>query len=387
MYKSKEFDLSVKKITINGKSIVTPKRAIYVSQQKYSEAKVITDRNVEGLSETFKKITKDKLEAMNFDSGTERKFTSSINNPIDQSGAYADIHYFLFHYDTRTTLERKTSQRTSSIPTKKETEYLCDLINNSRNDFIVPPLMPYLNGDQYIDFLGEFLDVVPSFDSKQVGGLVSSLVTREDQSNIIDFYKKNKLNIILFDLYGSSPDRYYPSINMLMRNFKSERFEDEDKTLLSTNVRFGRPRKTTPIAPAKDLLSPYAGFDSFGRAHVMKIGGNLPPNPEPSLPRVFERNDYGYYLQIAHPSEIRENLDVGYIRDQEFERMHSNNYSELIKALNALNQGKECNEIEDTLSNGNSMTEYLRTKRQMPEKIWKEFLTPPKQHDLDEYFF
>jgi len=383
--KSKEFPLNSKKIIINDKSIYTPKKIIYSSSKKYSEGMLIKDKH-RGISESFKKITKDKLISMGLNSHIERKFINDLINGIEKTESYKDIHYFLIRFDSRTSKERKNQERSSSIPETKEIEYLFDILNHGYNDVIIPPIMPYLTGSQYITFLDEFYQTYPSYNSRIIGGLISSGLSRDEQADIIKYYMKKDVDVINYDLYGKSPDRDYPSINMLMRELDNKQKRDS-KLLLASNVRFGRPRKTTYSAPAKDLLSFYAGFDAFARAHVMKISPNLPPNPEPSISRTFLMNDYGYITKDIKYDDIRRSLSIPFISDADLSALKMNYKNDIIKSFNTYNHNVEASNLQEKLSEGKKISDYLKNKSSMPEKYWKELLNPVKMHDSSKFFF
>jgi len=192
---------------------------------------------------------------------------------------------------------------------------------------------------------------------------------------IIDYYLSKDITILFYDLYGSSPDRHYPSINMLMRKINAKQKESKENIFITaTNVKYGRPLRRTLVAPAKDMFSFYMGFDAFSRAHVMKIGG-LPPIKRPPHYRMFHKEDYGYYRGRPHrinqlPSELR----LLFKDDEELENLDDRYLNEVIKTYNCYDQGLEANIIRNNIMDEIDLTKYLKQKDYMPEEHVKEIL-------------
>jgi len=238
--------------------------------------------------------------------------------------------------------------------------------------------MPYLTGEQYINFLNSFFELNESFRNKTIAGLIPSFLSRDEQFNILDYYIKKHCKIFIYDLYGSSPDKHYSSINMLMRESMTYEKEIKEKTFfIATNVRFGRPHRNTPIAPAKDLLSFYSGFDCFGKAHVQKIVFDIgengkPPIIEPPIPRLLNIEDYGYY--VTNNYEILQNK-LTYERENLINRttgLKQEEQEKMSNVLNTLNHGLEAIRIRDKLLNNEMISPYLESKNELPKQYVEE---------------
>lgn len=89
---------------------------------------------------------------------------------------------------------------------------------------------------------------------------------------------------------------------MVMRTLRDTIEESKEECLLiGSNVKYGRPHRTTQISPAKDLLSYYAGFDAYSDNHVPKMAienktGGKPPKPKPPVFRTLDLSTYGYEI-------------------------------------------------------------------------------------------
>jgi len=378
MNKSNEFFMKLKKFKINGKTIVTPRKVISSNIEKTSESLVIKDQEIKGINEIYsKRVDKSKLSSMKQYAEIERETLNSILKPVESSHNPTDINYFLLNYDSRTETEKKAKNRTSSIPNTDEIEYLLDILNHRYNDFIVTPLMPYLNGEQYISFLRTFFELNSSFRDRTIAGLIPSKLNREEQMGILDYYISKGCKIFIYDLYGSSPDRHYTSINLILRRaMLYEQNIHEKLFFMATNVRFGRPHRDTPVAPAKDLLSFYSGFDCFGKAHVQKIvfdigTGGRPPRNEPRIPRLLNIDDYGYHISQNH--EI-ENSRLNYEQLNVINRIEIGlgQNDKICNILNCVEQGLEARRIRNILSRNERLSLYLANKKEIPGKYVEE---------------
>jgi len=386
---STEFFTSMKRIKINGKAATTPTKVISNSKNSFSESLYIKDKELKKITESYKGIKKRKLEMMRNDSYEEDKFRRDLIRPIERSESFNNINFFLLRYDTRSDQQIKKKERKSSIPSVSEIEYVLDIMDHSYNDFIVTPLVPYLTGEQYISFLDKFLEVNYSFRNKEIGGLISSLLTRDEQSKVLDYYINNDLKIFVFDCYGNSPDRHYSSINMMMRKLKQyDEERNEYSFTIASNVKFGRPHRTTAIAPARDMLSSYSGFDAFAKAHVQKIFFSKPPKPQPPALRFFNQDNYGYEItEFNNMEQIPKSLRLPIFSKTELVTLNDKKKSEILNCINSYNQSIECNEIIKKIFNEESLLKYLRTKDQIPKRMIDELINMTRQTSVSEFFF
>lgn len=372
---------SNKLLKTNNKKIETPRKAISLSNNRYSEGLTILDNEIRGIYETYKKMNKDKLVEMGQYSDIERRFTNSISNNILKASANEGINYFLFNYDSRTDQERKSHSRQSEIPSKNEVEYLVDLLLSNSNDIVVPPLLPYLDGNQHIEFLDIFYNTIESYNNHVIGGLVPTYLGRLDQNTIIDYYLKKDIKILFFDLYGSSPDRHYPSVSLLMRKvLEKERTSKTKHMIVATNVRFGRPHRKTTIAPAKDIISLFLGFDVFSRPHVIKMAfdspvGGAPPKKTPPNIRLFQKEDYGYYqTDRLYLNQIPTELNISTESNMDIRLLNDTNQRSVIDSYNTYEHGKEAQILRTNFKDEVNMGAYIRQKKQLPEKNIKQIL-------------
>jgi len=389
---SDELYSKVKRMQLNGKYISTPSRSITTSIDKLSPGVMLKESAHKGLSETFVSLNKEKIHAMGRHNGTEQTFLSRIRYKIKRSDAANDIHYIFIKYDTRTGKEIKSKIRKSETPVDKELHYLFDILNARHNDIIIPPIMPYLNGLQYQDVLKRLYEIKESYSNKPLAGLIPSTLSRDDQSKILSLSLKNDSRIIFYDFYGMSPDRHYTSTNMVMRTLRDLRKESkEERFLIGSNVLHGRPHRTTAIAPAKDLLAFYAGFDAYSDNHVPKMAienkGGKPPKPKPPVFRTLDLSSYGYEIIDSRNIQDIEN-EINQIPGLLFDKYSedTNKTRKIIKCFNGVKQAEEAKNIQLLLLNEQKISEYLRGKTTIEKEIVDQLLNGYKQKSIQTFF-
>ena len=367
--------LSKKRVRVRGKETETPRCVLSITSSKMSEALAIQDSTTRGINELYRRLTKSKLHKMSRNNGEQMRFTRTMQNAVDKIESPNEINMIVLEYDNRTDEEKMSNIRQAQIPVVDEIQYLCDLIVAPYNDIVIPSIMPFLNGTRYLDFLHQFFEYIPSYYSGPVMGLIPGGLHRIEFPRIVDFYSEKEIRLFLMDMRGGTPENHYADINLVLRLLSQlEKESGEVCYLQGLNVSYGRPRTTTPVAPAKDILSVFLGFDSFGRSH---IAPRLPPDlyerhPHPSSFRIFNRNDYGYYRSdVASPENFKdeERATINLID------LHSRpDRRNLARIFNVERHGIETSLVRDLIEEQDSLADYVRTKKHVEGRPLKQVL-------------
>ncbi|MFQ5911394.1 MAG: hypothetical protein ACE5IJ_11850 [Thermoplasmata archaeon] len=169
--------------------------------------------------------------------------------------------------------------------------------------------------EKYLDFLGNVLATVETYNKKPVMGVVPLKTPFIRIEELVDFYVGHGIRALCLDYASSMPDTARQSVEQVGFSLAREGVLEET-FIYGINVSSGRPRATTPISPCHSILSYGFGCDGFGDLHRvrMKISEGQPPGP--TLIRLFSRRDYGEYLvrdrddlQALTPEETR--VDLG----------------------------------------------------------------------------
>ena len=334
------------------------------------ESKLISNRQVRGINEIYRNFGKAKIDRMYHNNGEQRYFVQSLNNDISKGAFNEEINIFVFNYDNRDPNWRATGVSRGEIPTTKEIEFLCDLLASTSNDVIVPPIMSYLSGDDYLEFLKKFFDALPSHRPNVVMGVIPAYLHRFEFPGIIDFYEKKGVRLFLMDLHGGTTETHYVDINLVLRKFANiERASRENCYLHGLNISYGKPLLKTPAAPAKDVASFYLGFDSIGPTHLgglrlrSDLYSKLPTSVlTPHPPRLYNRADYGYYRSdFVGTTNFHKEQDVRYeIKDFDVGKTP---LKHMAKIFNAERIGIEAKIIRSQLESAKTLRGYVESKK------------------------
>ena len=369
--------LRSKRISVSGKKVETPRRVLSVTSNVESEAKRITSKDVRGLNEIYRKLDKKKLDRMSHNNGEQKRFILSLRNDIQKGSTPGEVNLIIFSYDNRTENEKKTGKKYTNIPTSSEVEYLCDLLNAHFNDFVIPPLLPYLTGEQYLQFLEMLFNALPSYRTKEVMGTIPGDLHRIEYPPILKLYDRKGIRFFIMDLHGGAPDTHYADINLVQRILTEiEEKNRETCYLQGLNVKYGRPLTSKAIAPARDILSFYYGFDSFGPSHIgLKLPRDLYEKPTPPRPfRLFNRDDYGYYRSDLTGLGVFPSEQGAVYQIQDFYGDASKRLKDMAKIFNAERQGVEAHLLRKNLEEGQSIARYVATKKHISKDLLQSIL-------------
>lgn len=341
-------------LRMGSKSVLTPCRALHLQEKKDCEAISITDSAVRGLNEIYRRLKYNTLYRLETDVFYQERFNASIVNALRKIPWQTELALLFVEYDSQ-----------KQIPADKQIEYLFDLIYNQPVDFLIPPILRDISPTAYLDFLNKFFQLADSYNKKPMIGLIP-YGSHRDLRIIVDFYIRKGIFIFAMDLRGRHPILVSTQLGMITRKLQEIRKEyGQEGYLHGFNVGSGRALRTLEISPAKDILSFYSGFDSFGSPHVplkltpdlyQKLGTHVKMPPI----RFFNRTDYGYYREdIAavkglFPSEIGA-MDIS--RRRVFQRI-----------LNAKEQALEAKIIRRKIQE-NELKYYLESKSQVKKEV------------------
>jgi hypothetical protein len=264
------------------------------------------------------------------------------------------------------------------IPTRRETEYLFDLLNMPSADVLVPPIVRGASGEAYLEFLDQFFTVYGTLNHRPVMGLVPHVSYRE-LDPIMQFYEKQGVSLYAMDLQGRHPLRLTPNISRVLRSLRKSEAESGIPCYLhGLNVGQGRALPNQPVKPAKDILAFEMGFDSFGRVHVPPkltpdLYGRLDRLKKPPV-RLFNREDYGYHvanktLLDRFPSETMSTVDVTSLRRTK----DYDTFRRLARTFNAGCQVHEAETVRTRIGEGDALEAYLGSKEHAKDLIKRLF--------------
>lgn len=344
-------------LRVKSKTILTPVRAVHLTQGAECESRSVRTASI---NELFRSVTPKILHQIDGDLQKQQQFTASLVNAIQKNSHPDALNILFFSY----------APQEGIIPSRRETEYLFDLMNIAGADLLVPPIVQGSTGESYLQFLDQFFTVYETINHRPIMGLIPYVSHRELEA-ILKFYEKQSISLFAMDLYGRHPLRLQPNITRVLRYLrKLDADFGEPSYLHGLNVGQGRALASQLVKPAKDMLTFEMGFDSFGRAHVPPkltpdLYGKLGRAEKPPI-RLFNRADYGYY--VASGSSLR-NLPIEkdaiistgpFRRPAEYETMRK-----LEKAFNAERQVYETQILRDRIGRERTLEHYLTTKIQV----------------------
>jgi hypothetical protein len=320
-----------------------------------------------------REVTREGLEEMDGDTAKQEAFSRQIRYRFASSRLTEEITVFVLKYNNRPSNEAR-----NKTPSSAETELLCSVLDHPYNDIWTPPVVPLLSGQDYIPYLTSFYDQTKGYSNIALAGLIPH-VSRLELRLLADFYIKQGINYFVMDFDGKNPLDMVANIGEVNKMIR--RIESEYRTpcfLHAINVPFTKSHWKNEIIPAKDILLFEMGFNCFGSSHIRR---QLPKEflekisllPRPHY-RVFNRRNYGYYRD-----------DVSGLREMVAEESNTfvslDNFSDDLswsevktfeKLFNVERHCLEAAEIRRNLLTGESMTQYIRGKAQLPPKFVRQ---------------
>jgi len=351
-------------LKIGNKHVLTPCRALHLREKKECEAVGVTDSSIRGLNEIYRRLKYNTLHKLETDVFYQEQFNASIINSLRKIPWQVELTLLFIEYDSQ-----------KQIPTDKQIEYLFDLIYNLPLDTLIPPILRDISPAAYLDFLNKFFQFAGSYNRKPTFGLIP-YGSHRDLRMILEFYLRRGITLFAMDLRGRHPFLVSTQLGMITRKLQEIREEHgEEGYLHGFNVGSGRALRTLEISPAKDILSFYSGFDSFGASHVplkltpdlyRRLGTHAKTPPI----RFFNREDYGYYREDIANVEgvftsrgdlISEIGSINRISDMNKKRMFQRILNAREQALEAKNIRKKIQEKE--------LKNYLESKSRVKREI------------------
>lgn len=360
-------------LSIGSKRITTPVRALHLKRSPQCESRLIENTSIRGINEIYLKLTKEKI--FDIDSNTDKllEFGRNLRYVFEQEKVKNEFNLLLFGY------ENKENGAKNTLPTEKEIEYLCNIVSHPSSDVIIPPIIEGLKGDDYLEFLRKFFELLPSFKKNPILMGFFPFVATRDIRKIGSFYVENGINMFTVDYNGTNPLDFYPVLHEIHKFTKLLETEfKQDSYLHGFNVPATKVLPQTKIGSAKDILTFAMGIDSFGTNHKPS---KMPPDvveklekkkttkpktlvkPLPSNYRLFNRQDYGYYTYDDAKTVFKDdNLFEIKLAD-----LMNTNYSfyqidGIRKAYNVERHAKEATELQTQIKESH-LKPYLESKK------------------------
>jgi len=212
----------------------------------------------------------------------------------------------------------------------KDIEYIVDLLKNSSNDLMIPPLIynyyttepseKFPNGqdrpsdpidtETYLTFLKTFIAISKQRKIENFGLMFPSNFDYTSTDKLLAAYKDCETKLAFIDSRGNKTSQLEPQINKLTsvssKLYTLAEKNDEKFALYSfDSVPYTARRE---IAPAHNVLEYLYGFSSFGPRHTVRISfPTKTPTSPPNPPRLYEESEYGYvgYKSIAYKAQVK----------------------------------------------------------------------------------
>lgn len=363
-------------VRVGTKTAATPRRSLCLTSDPHSEAHALSsNRSITSINELPREIDKDILDEIDGDQDQLEAFGRNIRYRFAGIDTATDITVFILTYSN------SGQHQANRQPTEVEVEYLCGLLDHPYNDIWVPPRVPGLSGRAYIEYLKEFYEQVDSNRKVAYAGLIPHIMRLEIRL-LTRLYQDHGVNYFIVDFDGRHPLDLYLNVREIVQMIDTIEKETGSTCFLhAINVPMTKARWATQVVPAKDIPVFAMGFNCFGSSHIRRT---LPPEVAEKLKskskrpfRVFNRYDYGYYRSDTPglKSMVAETEPTVISLTDFTNGLTGTEVNSLEKLLNVERHGLEAKELRRRLVDKESIGEYIRTKKQMPEiyqrKIFK----------------
>jgi len=350
-------------LRVGSKRIFTPCRALHLATHKECESLSITNLDIRGLNEIYRRLSHNALERLESYVNIQERFNASVVNSLRKIPWQAELTLLFIEYDSK-----------KQVPLYNQVEYLFDLLYNFPVDFLIPPILRNISPVKYLDFLKIFFQISRTYNKKPMFGLIPYGSYR-DIAMVLDFYLNEGITLFAVDFNGRHPLLLSPQLGMVARKLQElHREYNQNGYLHGLNVGSGRALRKKEIAPAKDILSFFSGIDSFGASHVpVKLTPDLyrrlgTHRKMPPI-RFFNKDDYGYYREdVINVKKFASKNDLAFdvhllntITDLSKKRA-------LQRVVNAKEQGLESKIIQQKIKEG-ELNRHLKTKSQVMKQM------------------
>jgi hypothetical protein len=380
-----------KKVSVDGKSIITPIMAYDVSLIRGSEQIAPATK---GLNEIYQKMGTEKVPIRTLMSSmkAEKDFDNRLQTKYNKTDLVHEINMCVLEGDALT------------YPSGTELDFVLDT-TQLISDIIPLPNFPTatirIDSDSmfsdYTTFLADSIAYLKSSkEKKPIMGVVPKL-SWEHTGKLVEFYINKGLNAFYVDFAARNSITAKRDFLHVFRVLSNHDMLDSS-FVYAYNVDAGRLAKTADIVNAKDVLSYGFGFDAMGRKHrrvkaTAEVWRKI--NILPNRIRMFNKNDYGYY-KILNIEKIKGiyPLDSCLSMDK-FAKHFSLNVSELRRCENVFNSeqlGLEALRLRRIIKS-DKPTDYLLSKTYVKEKYiktmksFKKAITSESSRDSLEHWF
>ena len=369
-------------LRVHSKKVISPTRALCLTQDPNSEARVLGSQSLTGINEVPRELDKAMLEDIDGDRDKQEAFYRNIRRRFVDINVNDNITAFIFTYNNKPDKNERNRQ-----PGSAETEYLCGLLNHPLNDLWIPPIVPELSGRAYIPYLQDFYKEAESYPKAAVAGLIPRLASIEIRQ-LANFYIQLGLNYFVMDFAGKNPldvGNINPVTQMVA---KIERETGTYCFLHGINVPLTKSRWNRPVVPAKDILVFGMGFDCFGTSHIRprwpdEIADKINSSMRPF--RLFCRRDYAYYRGDTHGLRlmVEEESQPLISFDDVAGETTGRKIGVMEKLFNVERHGLEASSIRQTILRGESVGGYLQSKSKLPPHYLEKVFGVRRQTSLN----
>lgn len=283
------------KLKINGRTIITPSRAISIKKSNIDELKVakpLISNQFLPFGEVFVRVNLDFLSKIIYDDIEGQKFSSILETRLSQLKDAGMVPYLIL------SLVDNGDNPYNKIPPQKVLDLLFDFIwGTPNNSMIVPPLIGVLNDDQ------DYFKYISSLEKRQNERIdkkplpmmaIIPPVYRLIAPELLERYWKIGCRIIAFD-FGN---KKYSSFGYVIEKLHSElnelsKKDKEPYILHALNSKMKTGKGDT--SRINDLLGTGFGFDSYAPNHGGRLKWNPPQSPVFESNHLFDNKTYGFF--------------------------------------------------------------------------------------------
>jgi len=358
-----------KKVSVDGKSIITP---IVAYDVKLIRGNELVAPATKGLNEIYQKMGTQKvpIKTLMNNMKAEKDFDARLQTKYNKTDAAREINMCILESEALT------------YPLGTELDYVLDTTYLT-SDIVPLPNFPLVTSRidsdsmffEYTTFLANAISHLQKFkDKKPIMGVIPKIAW-EHTEKLVEFYIQNGLNAFYVDFAARNSITAKRDFLHVFRVLSSHDALDSS-FLYAYNVDAGRLAKTADVVNAKDIVSFGFGFDAMGRKHT-----RVKAKPEvwrrintlPNRIRMFNRKDYGYYkilniekIKGIYPQDSCLPMD-------KFTKSFSSNVSELRRCENLFNSeqlGLEAYNLKHVIKNDRPV-DYLSRKTYVKKQYIK----------------
>ncbi len=363
------------KLKINGRTVITPSRAISVTKPNIEELKVassLIDNQFLPFGEVFARVRLDFLSQIIEDDYVGQRFSSILADRLGQLKTAGAVPYLIL------SLVDTEDNPYNKIPQPRILELLFNFIWGTPNNcIIVPPLIGVLNDDQeYVKYFNALEKRHEERIDKKSLPMMAVIppVYRLIAPELLERYWKIGCRIIAFN----SDNKKYGAHGYVIEKLHSElnelsKKDKEPYILHALNSKLKTGRGDT--SRINDLLGTGFGFDSYAPYHGGRLRWVPPPSPPTESNHLFDEKTYGFYSLsdvISNKGVDQEDiLNTNVSRNVDFSSIEEQKPDKIKRICSANNLEKTIREIRGfpELISNEELIKYLSKKERIQDEL------------------